>query len=534
MKVIKFGGDFNINQSIWSLREQEVFTDVMIICKDGNVHAHRAMLAANYSPFKAIFESGNDNEVILAKDFTQVEILNDIMMLYFVQRSTDLECFSLIGKPASTVDIILTSAVKVERPDDISFEDEHVPKRKRIKEEDLDDMFEEDFDDPDYEPEKINVTVKSVETKKRRAKEVAPPDFNRCIEIPPDPAAYVQNSRWATGEQPGCLQCGLVFESYEDQEIHVQKHLSDVSRDFPKIIRCELCITRKVCTKYESYEKHLKKCHKRIKCPRCYLILANMKHVCKPSPFSCKLCHKNIESEEEWMVHQRNKHYTFNCIYCNKFFISKDEQEKHQETCLKQLNPKLKSIDNNLEDVQGEAFYCDYCDAVTSSVQLLLCHLKIKHFEGRKCLICNMIINTTGMTHVWIHLKEEYWRYKCRFCDRRFISKTKKREHENSAHTGDRPLKCKYCNAHFALSSHRAKHQRFCKSNPDRQQPSPVLRQAKPMVYPNPLVAHHQMIGDMEKSEKKFQQNGPQDSQPMHAPSHPDVNSQIMALLGKK
>ena len=50
-------------------------------------------------------------------------------------------------------------------------------------------------------------------------------------------------------------------------------------------------------------------------------------------------------------------------------------------------------------------------------------------------------------------------RHRCHLCGKGFIYPHKLQEHLNT-HTGDKPFKCKFCNAAFASSSNKRMHER--------------------------------------------------------------------------
>ena len=553
-------GDFSLSESIWSLREQEAFTDVEIVCKDGTVDAHRAMLVTNYSPFKSVFELGRESEVIVAKDFTRDEILNDIKQMYFGRdKKKSLKCFDSIGKPVSTVEIILASKPKPKVPiilPSIPLSVGELPKKdrkriqKQIKDSESSKKQKRIRQDKDLEDELREFEDNFEDMEKTLSKREGVYS-NRYVDVPNDPLVYIQNSRTSEEEQPGCVQCGLIFENPEDQSIHFHKHLSGIVYDVnARVFRCEECTKRKVFSSYQTYEKHLNVVHKLFKCLYCYQTTTNERHACIPSKYSCDVCLKFINDEEEMAVHKKNRHLTINCKFCNKYFTSVEEKERHQETCMKQVNPRSLSVKvNNPRDVQGDSFECIHCDTVTGSVQLLLCHMRIKHFQGKICLICNFLTKRghRDSYHTWIHIKEEYYRYPCDFCERRFYSNTKKTEHENNVHTGNKPFKCKYCDKGFALTASKATHQRTCDKNsdPTRMIQKRTRRVGGQVNYDN-LHVHKQMLDDMVRSEEKIVRsdapvvNDPKSSSsskrtlPIPNIKTGDVNSQIMALLGKK
>ena len=546
MKQKVYIRDFCLASELWEMKREKIYTDVEIVCKNGSVLAHRAILACNYSPFKTLFKDVLDEEIVIAKDFTKEEVIKDVTEMYFPQggsvRTSNLKCFKILASDLSfnqePREIVLETARRTKKV---------FPVKKEVIADLIGDSDKDDVADPEYKPKKknkrdVDVNVKEGERirvynvlkgRERRAKEVAPPGINRYVGIPPDPAGHIQNSRTETGEQPGCIQCGLVFENYEDQEIHIQKHMDNpTNRHNPDfVIRCDMCINRVVMNSYEKYEKHLKGRHRRLKCRSCYKIIANELHDCMPSSFSCAFCLKYISTEEEFMAHQKNLHSVFNCEFCNKCYKTKEETERHQQTCMRQVNPNSKGCrDNNPLDVQGDAFNCIHCEVVTASVKLLLYHIRIKHYNGDVCTLCNTLIKNRNIHgHGWIHIKEEYRRFKCDHCDRRFISISKKKEHENSKHVMNKPLKCKFCDKGFARSSKRADHQNSCKKNPDRTKRK---NQPPPYNYICPLVSHNKMMSDFRKKDMGIIPE--EEGEKSTLGNKDDVNSQIMALLGKK
>jgi len=114
---------------------------------------------------------------------------------------------------------------------------------------------------------------------------------------------------------------------------------------------------------------------------------------------------------------------------------------------------------------------CDVCGFVAeekgrSRSQLrdvLRKHKENHHSEEKECPDCGKLLKGRNyIVHRQSHLPESERKYKCSFCGKGFITKTKLKEHEY-IHTDERPFSCKFqCGYSCKNSANIIKHEKFC------------------------------------------------------------------------
>lgn len=130
--------------------------------------------------------------------------------------------------------------------------------------------------------------------------------------------------------------------------------------------------------------------------------------------------------------------------------------------------PPPQQVNNSLEPLN---YYCTLCPAVSDSLSQyekhLLQHVRTDTATGQKyCPFCNKEMtarrreNRNMVAHLVIHIDSSYYKHKCTYCEKRFYTSSKQKEHENAVHTGKLAFICQLCNQGFCTSARRAVHKK--------------------------------------------------------------------------
>ena len=119
------------------------------------------------------------------------------------------------------------------------------------------------------------------------------------------------------------------------------------------------------------------------------------------------------------------------------------------------------NLTNHMIGVHGNQKHtCPHCQLVLKTKARLQKHIEWIH-EKAPCEQCGEMVGIAKMQrhvaskHTSIYDK----RFKCTTCGKSFNENARLKDHIN-VHTGNKPYKCKFCNACFASSGTHAMHQR--------------------------------------------------------------------------
>ena len=115
----------------------------------------------------------------------------------------------------------------------------------------------------------------------------------------------------------------------------------------------------------------------------------------------------------------------------------------------------------HMSTVHGVAKYaCPQCSISFKTTDYLKTHIDWVHVKV-PCSECGVMVGRRKMPR---HIREKHTamderKFKCGTCGKGFTSNAKLKDHTN-IHTGEKPYKCKFCNACFASIGNHAMHQR--------------------------------------------------------------------------
>ncbi|XP_055842241.1 zinc finger protein 808-like isoform X2 [Episyrphus balteatus] len=206
-----------------------------------------------------------------------------------------------------------------------------------------------------------------------------------------------------------CKECGAVFMSEREYNIHLRSHQG--------VHQCDICKT--ILLTPSSLRKHKLRMHRQMSSRKTTL-------------FECNICNEKYESQLLMLQHRK----------------------QHTEV-MKKIE-EMTIIDRSGEKV---AYVCKIC-AKTSNNKFrheehLRIHTKEKPYKCEKCGIG--IATSNAMAH---HMRtHENITFECNVCDASYRHKKSLKKHLK-LHTGEKPFGCRHCDKRFAFNYTRADHER--------------------------------------------------------------------------
>lgn len=290
-----------------------------------------------------------------------------------------------------------------------------------------------------------------------------------------------------------CKECGQNLSGKRNLKKHMIKYHQDH-------FDCTYCDLAWSLDDADSFRLHLFKhlyvlnnvnacvqCGKQWKTP--HLL---RKHQAQKGPFhneECTQCSSPMKTFQDYQRHVDEQHYgiwKYKCGFCEITFDSNEEADNHlklmhkpkrksrerkapkapqppvnKERVCNQCGAIVSNLSNHMQLVHDHrSVVCPHCGKVKRNEAVLKSHIVSVH-EKIPCLICGVMVPKRKMEfHVHQnHRAHEDRRHRCHLCGKGFIYPHKLQEHLNT-HTGDKPFKCKFCNAAFASSSNKRMHER--------------------------------------------------------------------------
>ncbi|XP_022243481.1 zinc finger protein 2-like [Limulus polyphemus] len=270
-----------------------------------------------------------------------------------------------------------------------------------------------------------------------------------------------------------CLECGKGFKT----DVHHRQHQQTHAKIQPLI--CSICGS--MFRKDSSLANHMKSHETRI-----------------PTVHSGK----NVKLNKQELVVRRinnagDKRY--HCSICDKGFACTNNLMKHYIAVHDPDNPNIPTTSSAVEkqkhedksnfSVSADAYPCDKCGRLFTSVKMLEGHKKIHRNETEnrrfRCPHCKYSTNraTDLRNHVAIHTNERP--YQCSYCGKGFTERSSLRNH-TFIHTGEKPYVCEVCGKRFTQRAHINIHMRI--HNKEKPYRCPYCE--KTFAYHNVLTRH--------------------------------------------
>ena len=189
-------------------------------------------------------------------------------------------------------------------------------------------------------------------------------------------------------------------------------------------------------------------------------------------PNECEVCSERFYSENKLREHVNLRHTgarTYICPDCGKGFKTSGSRATHRrihDSERQKLWRTRKSDRRSPNDVEGE-YQCTLCDDVTHSYFEHSKHLNshiVKSPDGRYiCPWCHKDVTTKkgGFPngHYYVHMPREYYREVCQYCEKRFPTVNKLKDHIAVIHNGSLDYECSYCDEKFATAIKKSDHE---------------------------------------------------------------------------
>lgn len=196
--------------------------------------------------------------------------------------------------------------------------------------------------------------------------------------------------------------------------------------------------------------------------------------------FKCKICNITFNTKRKFQVHNSKNHLEpLICPYCGIIF-NRDLLSKHLANHTKQ--PPKKEPNKNVCSVcdkifstrdglnkhfrihSGEARYkCDFCDMKFIHLNSKTSHVRTKHTKAKdyECEECGkkFAVNSARLSHIKrIHTKD--YNHECEKCLKKFPTKNLRDMHFIEKHTNIKNVKCKVCDKSFGTKKQLYSHAR--------------------------------------------------------------------------
>ena len=190
----------------------------------------------------------------------------------------------------------------------------------------------------------------------------------------------------------------------------------------------------------------------------------------------CFRCDFETLDQRVYKRHAKNAHPATGPVCCIKCHVKIDARnlDKHLQTC-----QSFKCCEDCGYVAQSSKHFhahrqnhhkkvkCQICNESFPGKLALLSHKDLKHKTSIPCPTCGKLF--ARQQHLHNHIKRVRTKYeerthKCQYCEKAFTESTKLKSHVASAHTKDKPFKCRFhCGKAFNDHGNRTKHEKIHK-----------------------------------------------------------------------
>jgi len=483
-----------LSEALWKQREAGDLTDLVIYGQAGcAVKGHKALLAFNHAALGAAFADRaagaqeEDVTVIIAPDFDESVILKDLEKAYLMfspETEIDFDLFDCVGdrrklvtteveETSSTATVVLPAMPTLPSMTTATVLPPNHHQSVHHQESPQSNMF--------FKTDQI-IVKKSQESSHRMVRLSALKRKKKAVELEQVPLGTLNQNM---------IKCHLCdWKCLEEKQL--ETHHFKVHEPMANCIMCGEQVKVSMLGKHTSghFDDKVTAAQNSAAKKRRKMAGANDENEDK----LCEICDKVFPIAEfsgHAMTHAPNK-WNFGCQECDLVFKDdrslKNHQAKKHETqhkcdqCPKDMPGfgTAEKLEDHVTKCHSEgSFICDLCEHVSPTYKYfekhMKTHIKTDEVTGRLyCQFCSKEIMRTKnkskpFGHMFTHINPEYFQHQCSFCDQKFYSGTKKREHENVYHTGKLDWVCPLCGEGFQTSARRAVHKQKCKKSVEHQ-----------------------------------------------------------------
>lgn len=495
-----------VQEDFWRYFEQQQMTDLVLICDDGDIRAHRVMLASFSDVLDAAFRSEDeDASFVRLVDLSINDVSIFLKCLYFNQSLSEmkLEDIEAVMKVAS----VLTTA----------FSNSFVVKNEKIEERKSEETVAGIKEDCEKDPSLVHLThtdlafssspiteeksclamtqeeriAKSADNLERICRFCSQSVLAHRVSLK---VKHEKNNTMHLKCQYVCCTCGMVTSSPSN---FIQHHLAELSRvessgNIPELwtFPCSICTHtiidhRLICChcgeEFSSHGVltiHLKtvQTSNLVECDYCDLAVASSqlnKHMianhsnivpARPGPLEETQTNVNMPEPEKFLVPCNDCPMFVRAIKKHKMRHYKDAHHEYYKELLKYNNEVWKSAPSS------QYSFCDLCNK-----SIRKCNMKDHklHTHGvdmnNKPIVRKIKVDNTCdiCGHVSKYSKdlkkhkksvhEKILDHACKFCGKKFSNRGNLNQHE-VIHTGITPFQCHVCGRQCRRKSELEKH----------------------------------------------------------------------------
>ena len=507
-----------LSQALWHYRTLSQFTDLVLVCKDGSLSAHAAILAQFLTSLGIKFSSSDDvPDCLVLPDLGTTEVECELKKIYSGQKATVL-C-ELLKRTEQTV--------KLEIGD---YVDEHESKPFENDDSDAKESLHDDFSthEDNYQDDDEPNETEAADFAKEEVKESSPE---------PNTKSRTKLTRQSRSAQKSkvmeCKKCGDECYGMGALSAHMKEFHGKTSNVFVDSYKgktngqevCPYC-EKKIKGKY-CFRSHLASLHREemIKhhpdielnkpCPDCEMMFLGVADLDKHTrsvhskstiEWSCQFCDAKFGTKGHLVIHRKDKHVEEclaagirsifdkkQCPYCETkcnspgslnghiFNVHKDKRENHP----------------NLQPTHT----CEHCNEKFYGKQRLTKHILMKHTENSYCKLCYKYFpNSTALKE---HNEDEHSTpstHVCDICSKEFQTKGRLEIHIKRHENG--PRKCKFLCPHCKTGKYQ-KEEHLEQHILENHSGKEYICSQCPMVFLNPQTRrNHEKRNHTEKNIK--------------------------------
>ena len=404
-----------LSRALWHFRCKSQYTDLVLLCKDGSLPAHAAILAPFLVGFGIKFSSNDDvPDCLVLPDLGSSEVEGELKKIYSGQKPTSL--LDLFRRKEATVKLELSDYV-----------DELESKPFENVDLDTKESLHDDFsghEDSYQDEDESNVTEPAAFAKEE------------VKEKSPEPDIKSRTKRSKPAQKSKVLECNKCGD-----ECHGTGALSAHMKEFHgKTSNVKTSFVEKVVSNGHAVCPY---CDKRIK-----------------GKYQCYFrSHLAITHREEMIKNHPDIELNRPCPDCDLMFLGVADLDKHTR---------------NVHSKSTIEWGCQFCDAKFGTKGHLRIHRKDNHpeeclaagiksiFDTKQCPYCETKCNSSGSLngHIFNVHKDKRENHPdlqadhtCEHCNEEFYGKQRLTKHILQKHTEN--SYCKHCYRHFpSLEEH--------------------------------------------------------------------------------
>ena len=397
-----------LSRSLWDYHEKGLHTDITLVCEDGSLPTHAAMLTGLFASFRIIFPSREEVPDCLFLPDLSIATVQEVLKDIYLKR--DANRLLKILKNEFLVKLeVEDHEMKDTKCDIIDYSKEEIDH----KEEDLKQSFSDNLS---------SFLQHSADNK------ILIPKTASKVE---GQEIKVKQSKLSADNERGCKHCGDVFQGKSSLMKHMKWVHGYMKRlTGKKIIKDEVQYTE--CAYCEKNLKTSKTMYSHLALFHRDKAILNHPEMVMATP--CKECDEkfyeiyDLDSHSRMVHKKRLRKRTRNVEY-----VGPDSQCPYCEKMCKKkyLNVHIFNSHKNMRDLHPELaanFDCALCDKKFYNNASRKLHTRIYHTEGGKCDECSKLFHNDHalMNHKTTHNGETHI---CDLCSKTFTTKIQLKRH---------------------------------------------------------------------------------------------------------